>query len=142
MAWVIIDYDSQMISTRVGEGLMISAIILMLSYTIRTIRRLTSATDASNDDFLTFLKKEQRNLFQFQKKTQVIGFIAASIGLLLYLYEGVKMNSTVLVIAYTFSLTWIGLAWFVVRPRVMRRKISRLDKRIRELERIAQQISR
>lgn len=140
MVWVIVDYNSQLLSTRIGEGLMISAIIIMLSHTVKAMRHLTSATNLSNDDFLRFLKKEQVGLFQFQKRTQRIGFLIASVGLLLYLYEGVRTATATLLTAYSLVLIWIAVAWFIVRPRVVKRKMARLDERIRDLERISEQI--
>ncbi|HYG02724.1 MAG TPA: hypothetical protein VD927_09775 [Chryseosolibacter sp.] len=140
MGRVVIVYESQLISTRIGEGLMIIAIGIMLSYTIRSLRRLAAVTDLSNEGFLKLLKDEQLSLFRFEKRTQVIGYIAASFGLLLYLYEGVKEKTEHLVIGYTLTLAWITIIWFIVKPRVMKKKMDHLHERIENLERISQQL--
>jgi hypothetical protein len=59
----------------------------------------------------------------------------------MYLYEGVRTSPVELIVAYVLALAWIGTAWFVVRPRLMNRKMTRLDERIKELERVSQQIN-
>jgi glucan phosphoethanolaminetransferase (alkaline phosphatase superfamily) len=141
MIWVLIDYKSTLVSTRIGEAFMLIALMMMLLVAIKRLRRASAFKDYSNQSFLQYLKQEQVAFFAFQNSTQRIGFAIASAGLLLYIYEGVSRQTMYLLIGYSWCVGWICLVWFILRPIAVRRKTKKLGNRIAELEKIAHQLS-
>jgi hypothetical protein len=99
------------------------------------------ARSNSNSEFIQFLKREQLRQINFYKRTQVAGFILASAGLLLYIFEAVYRNTTWMILAYMLAAAWIGLCWFVVRPFAMKRKMKSLQDTISRLESLSNQIT-
>ena len=140
MIWVLVDYESQFISTRVGEALMFMALFIILSIGLKALKRTTAFNVYTNEAFLQHLKQEQFRLMEFQKRTQVIGFGFASAGLLLYMYEGVYDDSYRFIIGYSLVIIWIAVMWFIVRPLSFRRKNIILTKKIESLEKISAQL--
>jgi len=140
MVWVLINYKSSLIITRIGEALMLAALIIFLSLRFKSLKRV-AAFGYTNEAFLQYLKQEQIRLMNYQKNTQVIGFSLASAGLLLYLYEGLHADTSKMIIGYSLVLAWIAVMWFVVRPLSMKRKIKSLDDKISALEKTVAQLN-
>lgn len=141
MSWVLVSYKSHLITTRIGEVSMFIAMFILLAVNTNAIKRTKGLKDYSNDVFLNYLKQEQIKQLQFQEKTQRIGFVFASAGLLLYLYEEVSQKTSTLVIAYTLAALWIGIIWFVLRPLGIKQKTRKLNERIMRLEKISRQLN-
>jgi hypothetical protein len=141
MVHVLINYKSQLPSTRVGEGLMITALLILWSVSFKSLRRIPVRGNYTNKQFIEYLKKEQQIHAGFQKRTQGIGFIIASSGLLFYLYEGIYLFAGQLIIGYSLALLWILGCWIILRPRMIKRMNKRLSDTIGKLEKLSSQLS-
>ena len=140
MCWVLFAYHSQLISTRIGEACIFFAMFILLSVNVRSLKRVSKSKTFSNSEFLTFLKQEQLRLIRYQKKTQVIGFLLASVGLLFYLYEGVHTRFSVMIISYVGLIIWCCICWFIIHPKAMERKTKKLNETIVKLEQFLEQL--
>jgi len=140
MIWVLIDYKSQLITTRAGEVFILIGIFILLTMNAKALKRSFSLNNYSNEAFLTYLKKEQLKLIDYQKRTQKAGFIIASSGLLLYIYEGVRHSISILIISYIVVSLWIAISWFIIRPYSLKRKTQKLLEKIATLEKISSQL--
>ena len=139
MVAVVFNYKSVMVSTRVGEVLIIAAGIMLVVGNIRSIGRLYRVKDHTNKEFIEYLGQVQRNRIYYHKKTQVVGLLLTSIGLLLYIYEGVYKNLVLCIAAYAFIVAYIAVAWFIIRPRAYKRQAKKLEETIKKMESIAKQ---
>jgi hypothetical protein len=77
----------------------------------------------SNGEFLKGLKAEQESTFRALKRMQLAGFVLASAGLLLYVYEEAERNSWLLP-AYSLLTAWLAINWFVIRPLALKKRVK------------------
>lgn len=139
MVSVVFLYKSVMISTRLGEACIIAAGLILIFTNIGSIGRLYNVKNLPNKEFIAYLEQVKINRTKYYRKTQVIGFSLVSLGLLLYIYEGVHAYTWLLLAAYAFVLLYILVMWLVVRPRVYKRQARKLDETISEMKRLADQ---
>ena len=105
------------------------------------MRRFYNLNDCSNKEFIEFLEQTRLNQVYYYKKTQVVGLLLSSAGLLLYLYEFVRRDVWLFIITYTLSAAYISVLWFVVRPRIFKRESDRLSASMERLRSISKQIN-
>jgi len=141
MIWVLIDYKSTMAVTRIGEAFMFIAIFIILGAGAGSLKRISASGSHTNEGFINFLKQERQKQFLFEGRTKVIGFAIASAGLLLYLFEFTHTDSTLMIGTYIAAAAWCAVIWFVVRPRMMKRNVRRMNESIEKLERLLTQLS-
>jgi len=139
MVSVVFLYKSVMISTRLGEAGIIAAGLLLVITNIGSIGRLYDVKNLSNKEFIIYLEQVKINRAKYYRKTQIIGLSLVSVGLLLYIYEGVHIHLWLLLSAYAFVLLYILVMWLFVRPRVYKRQARKLDATISEMKRLADQ---
>lgn len=133
-------FDSfTMISTYVGDALLITSCVILAISNIRSIKRFHDLKDCSNSEFVQFIERTRQNQIYFYKKTQVIAMSITSVGLLLYWYELVHRNTTLTIIIYSATVIYLAVMWFVVRPRVFRKEARKLDAMLERLEKISKQ---
>ena len=97
--------------------------------------------EQSNREYLNELLAVRRKENFMQTKLMNFYFISLSVGIGLYMYEHIQESSLQFrVVAYSVFLLWVGLNWFVFRPRIIRRNRQRLDSLIVRVERIKTQI--
>lgn len=140
MIWVVFDYHSHLITTRIGEACISVALLIILSQKVTALKRVQDIDTHSNETFLKYLKLEQVKLLEYQKKTQRLGFVVAGMGLLLYLYEGLSRTTESLIIGYGLTAVWLLFMWFIFRPLVMKRRMKKLNERIEQLEKLLGQL--
>jgi len=138
---VIIEYHSSFVSTRIGEALLIVAILFLIATNTVKLKRVVAQKDRSNEDFINFLKLEQQHLVAFYKRTQQIGLAIASSGLGLYIFEEASKDTLWLIIGYSLFFVYVLVSWFVIRPLVFRKKTKQLNLFIIKLEKISGQFS-
>ena len=139
MVSVLFNYRSTMLITRIGEVCLIIAGIFLVVTNINSINRLYRYNDFSNKDFIEFLKHTRVRQIRYYKKTQVAGLACASVGLLLYIYEGVYQDRILCIISYTLLVAYILIMWLVIRPIAFRRRTKKLDETIKKLEELYKQ---
>jgi hypothetical protein len=137
--YVVLFYDSQMLSTRVGEGCFLLALLIVFATNLVDARRMSEFKNSSNNDFIQFLKAEVFRTTKRYRRTQSIGFVISSIGLLLYLYEIVHDEGELLYLAYLVTILFMLIGWFWIKPRALKRRIFQLQLTIQKLELIETQ---
>jgi hypothetical protein len=137
MISVVIVYDSQLWTTTVGEACFFGAMGVLLWFFAGSAKDLS--TNSSNTQFLDFLKREQQRLVFFYEKIQWIGFLLACAGMIFYVYEGIS-GKPYFYLVYSLIAVYIFAGWFIVRPRVMKRKIRKLNDKIVRLEMLSGQL--
>ncbi len=140
MVWVMFDYQSKLLVTRIGEILIILPIYIILYINSSSLIRLPNWKNCSNEQFILFLKNEQIKLISFHKRAQLVGFALVSIGLLLYLFEFARQQIILMVAIYLLALIWLAICWFFIRPIMTKRKIMKLNETIEKLENLSMQL--
>lgn len=141
LIWVLIDYKSTMAVTRISETFMFIALFIILGGGIGSLKRISASGSYTNEGYINYLKQERQKQFLFEGRTKVIGFVFASAGLLLYLFEFTHTDSTLMVGVYIVAAAWCAVSWFVVRPRMIKRNARRMNESIEKLERLLTQLS-
>jgi len=140
MVYVVIDYKSTMVTTRLGEFLLIGTCLVLVTTNVKSIKRFYELNDCSNKRFIEFLEQTRRNQVFFYQKTQVAAMSLSSAGLLLYLYEGVHKNIVTCIVVYSLTLVYLLVLWLVVRPRVFKKGQRKLNETMEKLNKISNQI--
>ena len=138
---VIVEYHSTFLTTRIGEALLILAILFLIVTNTIDLNRVTKQKDRSNEDFVHFLKLEQLRLIAFYKRTQQIGLAIASTGLGFYIFEECSRDSKWLIIGYSLFFVYVLVCWFIIRPYAFRKKTKQLNIFIAKLEKLSGQFS-
>jgi len=133
-------YKSVLITTRIGEVMIIMACGVLTFTNTRSIKRFYALNDCSNREFLAFLEQTRLNQAFYHKKTQVAGLLLSSAGLLFYLYESVYRDMRALVITYAVALLYLACLWLFVRPRMYNKQVKKLSATMERLKTIANQI--
>jgi len=139
MGSVVINYKSVMLTTRLGEALMILAGLLLVVTNMRSVARLYRVKDMTNREFIAYLEQVQRNRIYYYKNTQVLGMALVGIGLLLYLYEMVSHSILWTFVGYGLTIGWLAVNWFIIRPRAYRRNARKLDEKVKKMAAISKQ---
>jgi len=139
MVSVVFLYKSVMLSTRLGEVGIIAAGLILIITNIGSIGRLYKVKDLSNKEFLGYLEQVKINRRYYYRKTQVAGLSLVSVGLLLYLYEGVHQHVLLCIVSYALVAIYLLVMWLIVRPRMYKRQAKKLEATINEMKRLANQ---
>lgn len=137
---VMLLYNAAMPTTRIGEWLVVIAAGVLAWTNSRSIGRFRQLQNCSNKDFLLFLEKTRQNQLYFFKRTQVIGLACCSVGLLLYIFEFVRGNALVCIIAYSMLIVYLLIMWLVVRPKVFKKQSAKLNKLVKQTESLIEQL--
>jgi len=133
-------YDSAMLSTRIGEWLLIIAAAMLAWTNARSLPRFYRLENNTNRDFLLFLEKTRQNQHYFFRRTQVIALACCSAGLLLYMFELVHKNTNLTIIVYAALVVYLLLIWTVLRPRMFRKQSAKLNGLITKTESLLNQL--
>jgi hypothetical protein len=129
-----------MMSSYVGEALLIITCMLLAFTNIRSIKRFIDFKDCTNKEFIGFMEQTKRNQLFYYQKTQVAGMAISSTGLLLYFYELVYRDTLLFIITYSTAVIYLAVMWFVARPRNFKKQYKKMDEQMRKLHEIANQI--
>ncbi|KQT24286.1 hypothetical protein ASG22_09750 [Chryseobacterium sp. Leaf405] len=134
--WNIIDF--KLFTTRLGFIFVLAAIgmyIYLYSQNINIIRKINPAI--SNQEYLTALKKLQKQQLYMQTKGISIYFILLSLGFAVYFYEFVlRMSLFGGILSYGLTFFWMAINWFFIRPRQIRKQNAKISAVIDSLEMI------
>lgn len=132
---------TKMIITRIGETMIMLA-MLMLAYTnIRSIKRFYHFDNFTNREFLQFLEQTRKNQVYFYRKTQVWALSLCTVGLLLYEYEFLSKKPAVLLWGYVLVVISLLIDWFVIRPYSYKKGARKLAETKQDLEKILEQLN-
>ena len=134
--------QNQMLTTKIGFTIVALGIVLYLIVS-NSILNMFLKNEFSADS-RTFLDKmiELKNKLELLYKTIItVYFIALSVGTFLALIQQTMSESIMYkVLTYGLSFVWIAFAWFVLRPREMK-KLYNLTDSISSLQNIQNQFA-
>ncbi len=117
-------WNPRLISTKVGITLLSTGFILpVLSYGRLLYLYFGLKMDRTNMDYIKSLLSIKKQEYRQQHIILNLYFLFLSIGFVLYSYEYTFFRSFFFgIVAYTVLLIWIGLNWFVFRPRIIKKR--------------------
>lgn len=134
--WNVINF--KMVTTSLGIILILIALafyIYLFFQNINVIRKINPSI--SNQEYLSSLKKLQRQRLYMQAKGISIYYILLSAGFAFYFYEfALYMSTMVAFLAYGLTFLWLAIVWFFLRPRQIRKQNQKILKIIDSLETI------
>ncbi len=139
MVVLMLMYHSLLVSTRIGEALILCGALILVWTNIKSIGRYYHFDNYSNKEFIYFLEKTRQNQIRYYRKTQVTGLTVCSAGLIFYVYELVYNDRLWLIIVYSSVLIYLLFVWFVMRPRAFKKGQEKLRTTLEKLERIQKQ---
>lgn len=139
---VAFTYNSSMLSTRIGEVMIGAAGLVLLSNSFSLLISFYKLKDCSNRDYLQHMEHiKQKQLFFF-KRTQLTGFLLASVGTMVYMFEYVSTQGITGLMEYGALILYIAIAWFVLRPKVMNRHTRKINEQIERLKGLEKQLNK
>lgn len=138
--WNIIDF--KLFTTRLGFIFVLAAMgmYVYLQYqNINIIRKINPAT--SNQEYLSELKKLQKQRIYMQTKGISIYFILLSLGFAFYFYEFVlRMSLLGGILSYGLTFFWMAINWIFIRPRQIKKQNAKISAVIDSLELIEKEL--
>jgi hypothetical protein len=140
MLAIVFFYKSTMISTRAGEVLILIDYLILIINNTRSVFRLRRLKDCANKEFLVHMEQAIHGRIYFYKHIQIWCFLLGSIGLLLYLFEPLHTDISLLVICDTVMVVFLLLMWLLIRPRAFKRQIQKLNAAVKQIETLSNQL--
>lgn len=142
IAFMWYHYQPQLTSTKIGIVLVILAmVIFLLAYNRMFTAFYKIDNTQSNNEYLQnlYLVKNQQ---KFMQTTMLnLYFIMLLLGICLYMYEyASKMSSVSAILVYAVTFIWIGLNWFYIRPKTIKKQQGKIDELINKFEEINNQL--
>ncbi len=128
--------------TKVGVTLLsIGFMLPVLSYGRLLCHYYRLKVDSSHIDYIDNLLRIKKQEYRQQHLILNLFFFFLSIGLALYGYEYTFFHSFYWgIIVYSMLLLWIALNWFVLRPRVIRKRNRKFNEFVRHIESYRKQL--
>lgn len=122
-------FKPQMLLTKIGAFFTAFAFVLYFIYYNQLFISLKKIDYTKNNlDFLSNLTAHKSKR-QFINTTVLnIYFACMTVGLCAYLYEYASQKDVFTsVLIYSITLAWIGVNWFFIRPKTVRKEQKKLD---------------
>lgn len=135
---IIIYYDPQMITTKLGVVLTIIAMVVFVSATNMMNKDVfkNNATSSTKEYLDQFIRLQQKQEF-LQKTMLTIYFIMLTLGIVLYMIEyTLRMPVWGAILTYGITLAWIALNWFYFRPRAIKKQQAKMNEMIEMLKNV------
>ncbi|WP_202703225.1 hypothetical protein [Flavobacterium sp. UGB4466] len=135
-------YQPEFISTKIGIVLVIMAMIMYVGvYNGLLVGYKNIDTTQSNQEYLQrliLIRKKQ----QFMQSTILnLYFILLGIGIGLYMYEYTsRMTLVYALLVYGVVLLWIGVNWFYIRPKQIKKQQAKINDLIGKFEEVNKQL--
>lgn len=130
----------KMATTYAGGILVVIAALFLAFNNIRSLKRFYHMDDYDNLKFLEFLAKTRENQIRYYKRTMVIVISLSASGWILYVYELVYHYPMWSIIVYLIMSVYLGVMWFIVRPRSFKRDQEKLNATRERVESILNQL--
>lgn len=140
MVVIVCYYKSTMFTTRIGEGFIIIADIILVRANVVSLKRLQNLKDCNNQQFINYLHEVQLNRIYYYRKTQVVGMAFSSIGLLFYLIENVYKDPYWGIAIYCSTVLCLAVLWLIVRPKAYKRRMEKFQKTLTQMEKLSKQL--
>ncbi|HCM34739.1 hypothetical protein [Chryseobacterium sp.] len=135
-------YQPQLATTKIGIVLVILAMVIFLLAYNKLFMLFYKIDDTqSNSDYLQNLYLV-KNKQKFMQTTMLnLYFIMLFLGICLYMYEyASRMTLMYGILAYGLTFIWIGINWFYLRPKTIRKQQLKIDELIDKFEEINNQL--
>ena len=135
-------YHPEFISTKIGIVLMVSAMVIYLVVYNRLLRTYKNIdATQTNQEYLQKLILIKRKQQFLQSKILSLYFVLLGIGICLYMYEYTSRMSVFYgITSYVVLLIWMGIAWFYLRPKEIRKHEGKLNNLIAKFEEVNNQL--
>jgi prepilin signal peptidase PulO-like enzyme (type II secretory pathway) len=140
---IIIYFDPQMITTKLGVVLVILAMVVFVTATNMMNKDVfKSSTTSSTKEYLDqFIRLQQKQEF-LQKTMLTLYFIMLTLGIVLYMIEyAMRMPVWGALLTYGITLAWIALNWFYFRPRAIKKQQGKMNKMIEMLKKVNRELN-
>jgi hypothetical protein len=135
-------YQPEFISTKIGIVLTISAMLIYLAVYNRLLSTYKDIdATQTNQEYLQRLILIKRKQQFLQSRILSLYFILLGIGISLYMYEyASRMSSFFSILTYVILFLWIGIAWFFLRPKEIKKQETKLNSLIEKFEEVNKQL--
>jgi hypothetical protein len=130
----------KMTTTYVGGTLVVIANLLLAATNIKSLKRFYHLDDHDNLKFLEFIAKTRENQIHYYQRTMVVIISISAGGWILYMYELLYRYSTWCIIIYFIMTVYLGVMWFIVRPRAFKKDQEKLNATRENVESILNQL--
>ena len=134
MGYVMVDYHSHLWTTRIGEILFLLVGIYLLYFNLNLFTKKKHEEMLNTNDYLDVFKKNSKR--EVMNESRPLLFIIASVAFFLYVYEILFDSKTQLIIGYSILIAFLAIMWFVVRPRQLKRKLTKIQKLLDKIDTI------
>lgn len=138
VVFIWIYFNPQFISTKIGIILTLLPITIVILFNVKVVslyKRLDESL--SNFDYLNNLLAIKSKEDFMQTKIMYLYFILLSSGISLYMFEYTLYRSLVFgIIAYLALFLWIGVNWFFLRPRIIKKNKQKIDYLLEQIHQI------
>ncbi|KFF20270.1 hypothetical protein [Flavobacterium hydatis] len=135
-------YQPEYISTKIGIILTVLAMTMYL-FVYNKLAMFYKSIDStqSNNDYLQKLISIKTKQQFLQSTILSLYFILLGAGLCLYMYEyALKMSLFWGIFTYVIMLFWIGIVWFYLRPKEIKKQNTKINNLISRFEEINNQL--
>lgn len=136
-------YQPQMLTTKIGIILIILAMVIFLAVynqLFTNFKKLNSGL--TNTEYLQGLHSLKSRQKFIQTTMMNLYFIMLSTGIGLYMYEYTsRMEPIYAITAYAATFAWIGINWFYLRPRIIRKQQAKINGLIDKFEELNNQLN-
>ena len=133
-------YHPRFISTRIGQLLILLAMLILLWSNLKSLGRIYRIRNCSNQEFINYLREVQLNRIVYYKRTQVLGMFLYSTGLLLYQYEMVYKNIYAATVCYALTILLLIRSWFFLRPKAYQKRKNKFEPFLNHVEKLNKQL--
>jgi len=130
----------KMITTYAGGTLVVIANLLLAVTNIKSLKRFYHLDDHDNLKFLEFIAKTRENQLHYYQRTMVIIISLSGGGWILYMYELLYHYPVWCIIIYFIMTVYLGIMWFIVRPRAFKKDQEKLNATRENAESILNQL--
>lgn len=141
VVWVC--WTPQLVVTKIGIVLVTIAFVLSVLSHGRSLYLYYGLNEhCTGINYVNRLLAIKRQEIRLQRIVLSLYFLFLSLGFGLYGYEYTFYRSTVIgVVSYTLLSAWIALNWFVLRPRMLKKRNRRFSDCISHIEKIRHSFS-
>ncbi|MEO6522843.1 MAG: hypothetical protein ABIN91_14260 [Mucilaginibacter sp.] len=140
MLTITVFLPTKMITTRIGEAMLLLGTAILAYNNIRSIKRFYHFDNFTNREFLQFLEQTRKNQDYFYHNTQVWVLSLCTVGVLLYEYEFFSKKHSIMLWGYPLVVISLLVDWFVIRPYSYKKGARKLAATKQNLEKILEQL--
>ncbi len=139
--WVVIYFDPQMWTTKIGALLTVMAIVIFILFSGKMlfVSKLSNEPEDAKHALET-LRKIQQNQSVIHTKIMNVYFLLLSAGIFLYMIEyAMRMPMFMAICVYVITAAWFAINWFYIRKKAISKQREKIDAVISSLEKIEKQ---